>query len=238
MKVVILAGGRGTRYETDRPKYLASIGGKPFIHHLMDFYAKQGYNDFILCLGWKKEETIKYFTDKVIDYTIHFIDTGLSNNTAKRIKLIEDYISDENFMCTYADGLSDVNLMKLEARHLTHKNVATLTAVRPINQFGTLKFDSYGNIEKFEEKPKLINYVNGGFFIFNKKIFDYIDINKNQELEKDILVKLAQDNQLGAYKHDDFWATLNTKKDELEISNLYYDRISNCEVLDWLRIQS
>jgi glucose-1-phosphate cytidylyltransferase len=236
MKVVILAGGKGTRYDTDKPKYLASIGGKPVIQHLMDIYVKQGYDELILCLGWKKEETIKYFTKSDNNCSITFVDTGLESNTAKRLKLVENYITDDNFMCNYSDGLSNVNLMKLEVRHLTNKNIATLTAMKPRNPFGELKFDAKGNVTDFKEKPKMDTYVNGGFFIFNRKIFDWIDENKNQELEKDILVKLAQENQLGAYKHDDFFITLNTRKDELEISNLYYERTKNNEELDWLRI--
>jgi len=236
MKVVILAGGRGTRYDTDKPKYLASIGGKPLIQHLIDIYVKQGYDEIILCLGWKKEETINYFTKSDNNCTITFIDTGLNNNTAKRLKCVERYIEDDAFMLNYADGLANVNLMKLEARHLTNRNVCTLTAVRPYNQFGTLKFNSDGNVIEFEEKPLMKSYINGGFFICNKKIFDWIDENKNQELEKDILVELAKNNQLGAYKHEGYWETLNTVKDELRISNLYHERIANCEVLDWLMI--
>lgn len=238
MKVVILAGGRGTRYDSDKPKYLASIGRKPLIHHLMDIYSKQGYNNFILALGWKKEETIRYFSEINHNFHIEFADTGQESNTAKRLKWIDEFIPEEdtNFMCNYADGLSNVNLMKLEARHLTNKNIGTLTAVKPFNPFGELRFDNDGNVIKFEEKPKMDSYVNGGYFIFNRKIFDWIDESLNQELEKDILVKLARNYQLGAYKHDDFWITMNTRKDELELSKLYNKRINNNEELDWLKI--
>lgn len=243
MKVVILTGGKGVRYSSDKPKALALIDNKPIIHHLMDIYSIQGYNDFIVCLGWKQEEIIKYFLRLSIDgstkFKISLVDTGQESHTAKRLKLIEDYIpeEDENFMANYVDGLSNVDLIKLQARHLTHKNIATLTAVRPINQFGELIFDENDNIIRFEEKPKLHNYINGGFFIFNKKIFDYIDTNKNQELEKDILSHLANISELGSYKHEEFWNTINSPKDEIHLNEIYEEcKRQNKEPI-WLRIK-
>ncbi len=222
MKVVILAGGKGTRYDSDKPKSLAMIGNKSIIHHLMDTYAKQGYDDFILCLGWKQEEIINHLIKATHNCKIEFVDTGQLSHTAKRLKLIQDYIpkEDKDFFCTYADGLANIDLMKLCARHITNKNVATLCAVRPTNQFGTLLFNGNGNVIEFKEKPKLKDYINGGFFIFNKKIFDYIDLDKNQELEKDILTKLAKENRLGSYKHEGFWETLNSPKDEINLNNI------------------
>jgi len=222
MKVVILAGGKGTRYDIDRPKSLAMIGNKSIIHHLMDIYGVQGYDEFILCMGWKQEEIIKHLSKATNNYKIDFVDTDQDSHTAKRLKLIEKYIpkEDKNFFCTYADGLANIDLMKLCARHITHRNVATLCAVRPTNQFGTLEFNGNGNVIEFKEKPRMKEYINGGFFIFNRKIFDYIDLNENQELEKDVLTKLVKDNQLGAYKHEDFWETLNTVKDEINLNNI------------------
>lgn len=222
MKVVILCGGKGTRYDIDKPKSLAMIGNKAIIHYLMDIYAKQGYNDFILCLGWRQEDIIRYFTTHKHNFKIDFVDTGQESHTAKRLKLVRDYIpkEDTNFFCNYCDGLANVNLMKLQARHITNRNIVTLTAVRPTNNFGTLLFDNNGSVIEFKEKPKLKDYINGGFFIFDKKIFDYIDMTKNQELEKDILTTLAKDNQLGAYKHEGFWKTLNTMKDEINLNNI------------------
>lgn len=223
MKTVILCGGKGTRYDVDRPKSLAMIGNKPIIHHLMDIYAQQGHNEFILCLGWKQEDIVKYFITHKHGYEITFVDTGQESHTAKRLKLIENYVSDKSFFCTYADGLANVDLMKLEARHLTNKNIATLTAVIPTNQFGTLEFGNNGNILRFKEKPKMTEYINGGFFIFDRKIFNYINLTFNQELEKDLLVNLAKLGKLGAYKHDDknaFWETLNTVKDEINLNNI------------------
>ncbi len=246
MKTVILCGGKGVRYSSDKPKALALIGDKPIIHHLMDIYASQGHNDFILALGWKKEEIINYFMNIKHDFSITFIDTGQNNNTAKRLKIIEEYVIkynedinikiNENFFCNYCDGLANVNLNKLQIRHLTHKNIATLTAVRPINQFGVLVCDDNNKVIKLLEKPKMNEYINGGFFIFNKKIFNYININKNQELEKDILSNMALSNELGAYKHDDFWETVNTPKDEIRLNNIYNKCIENNEILDWLKI--
>lgn len=238
MKVVILAGGKGTRYDSDKPKALATIGNKAIIHHLMDIYHKQGYNEFILCLGWRQEDIINHLIRVPHDFNISFIDTGQESHTAKRLKLIQDYIpkEDKEFFCTYADGLANIDLMKLQARHATNKNIATLTAVRPTNNFGTLLFDDNENVIDFKEKPKLKDYINGGFFIFNKKIFDYIDLDKNQELEKDILTKLAKDNQLGAYKHEGFWKTVNTPKDEIHLNNVLTECTEKCKQPIWLRI--
>lgn len=239
MKVVILCGGKGVRYNVDKHKALAMIGNKPIIHHLIDIYLQQGFNEFILCLGWRQESIIKYFENIKYNFNITFVDTGQDSHTAKRIKLIEKYIPEEdsNFLCNYCDGLSNVNLIKLQARHLTHRKLATLTAVRPLNQFGVLIFDENENIIELQEKPKMREYINGGFFIFNKKIFDYIDIDKNQELEKDILTKLANDEELGSYKHEDFWITLNTPKDEILLNDLYRKRDTYGDTLDWLKIE-
>jgi len=241
LKVIILAGGKGVRYDIDKPKALAMIGNKPIIYHLMNIYSQQGYNEFIVCLGWHQEYITDYFTRTCHNFKIEFVDTGQDSHTAKRLKLIEKYIpySNDNFFCTYCDGLSNVNLMKLQVRHTTHKNIATLTAVRPINQFGVLHFDNNGNIEHFEEKPKMEEFINGGFFIFNKKIFSYIDITKNQELEKDILKKLVEVKQLGCYKHNEesaFWETLNTVKDEINLNNILSECTRNQKEPVWLRI--
>jgi len=129
--------------------------------------------------------------------------------------------------------------MRLCARHLTNKNIATLTTVQPTNQFGILEFNGNGNVKEFKEKPKMVEYINGGFFIFDRKIFDYIDIKKNQELEKDVLVKLANDNQLGAYKHNNnnsFWETLNTLKDEINLNNILTECTKNGKEPLWLDI--
>lgn len=237
MKVTVLCGGKGTRYDSDKPKSLAIIGNKPILHHLMDIYAQQGFNEFILCLGWRQEDIINYFSKTEHSYEISFVDTGQESHTAKRLKLIENYIpkEDQNFFCTYADGLANIDLNRLQARHLTHKKLATLTTIRPTNQFGVLVFDECENIIRFQEKPKMLQWINGGFFIFNKKIFDYIDLNKNEELEKDLLTKLANNGELGSYKHEDFWMTLNTPKDEIELNKLYRNRILHDNILDWLR---
>lgn len=238
MKVVILAGGRGVRYDADKPKALVRIGNKPIIHHLMDIYKQQGFNDFIFCLGWRREDIVNYLSSINNDYNITCVDTEQDSHTAKRLKLIESYIpkEDENFFCTYADGLANVDLAKLQVRHLTHKKLATLTAVKPNSQFGILIFDECENIVRFQEKPKMRDYISGGFFIFNKKIFNYIDLDKNEELEKDILTKLANSGELGSYKHEGFWETLNTVKDEIRLNELYRQRTLYNEKMDWLRI--
>ena len=239
MKTIILAGGKGVRYDADKPKALAMIGNKPIIHHLLDIYSTQGYNDFIIVLGWKQESIIEYLSSISNNYNITLVDTGQESHTAKRLKLIEHYIpkEDENFFCTYVDGLANIDLNRLQVRHMTHKKIATLTSVKPTNQFGVLVFDECENIVRFQEKPKMLQWINGGFFIFNKKILNYIDLNKNEELEKDILTKLASNGELGSYKHEGFWETLNTPKDEIVLNELYRKRTLYNNKLDWLDIK-
>lgn len=242
MKTVILCGGKGTRYDIDKPKSLAMIVNKSIIHHLMDIYSYQGFDEFILCLGWKQEYIKEYFLKKCHYFNIEFVDTGQESNTAKRLKLIEEHIpkDDKEFFLTYADALANIDLIKLQARHMTNRNIVTLTAVRPTNQFGILEFDNAGNVVEFKEKPKMSEFINGGFFICNKKIFNYIDLDKNQELEKDILVELVNNHQLGAYKHNNknsFWETLNTSKDEINLNNILSKCVRNNEVLPWLDIE-
>lgn len=240
MKIVLLCGGKGVRYSSDKPKALALIGNFPIIYHLINSYVLQGYNDFVIALGWKQEEIKDYFFNNLNNsdlkrFNIEFVDTGQETHTAKRLKLIENIIpkEDDSFFCNYCDGLANVDLTKLQVRHLTHKNIATLTAVRPVNQFGELIFDDNGSVIKFEEKPRLKEYINGGFFLFDRKIFDYIDTRKNQELEKDVLVKLAEMEELGAYKHEGFWETLNNNKDEIRLNEVYDKCIKENIPLPW-----
>lgn len=235
MKTVILAGGKGLRYSSDIPKSLAPIGDKPIIEHVMDIYANQGYNNFVLCLGYKKEKIIEHFDNDNIkhDYNITFVDTGENANTGRRIRLIEEYIpkDDKNFFCTYADGIANVNLLRLEAVHCWKKNVGTITVVRPYNQFGVVRLDNNDQIKSFEEKPRMSEYTNGGFFIFDKKIFDYIE--DNDELEIQVFNRLVDQNKLGAYKHEGFWDTLNTPKDEIRLNGIYDDFIKSDRKPEW-----
>lgn len=234
MKVVILAGGKGNRYDSDIPKPLANIGDIPIIRHVMSIYQSQGYNDFIIALGYKKEYIVDYFYKNDTNFNINFADTGEDSNTANRIKIIENLIpvEDKNFLCTYADGIANINLELLIKQHDKLNPICTLTAVRPFNQYGILRTDLTGRVLQFIEKPKMKEYINGGFFVFNRSIFRHI-IDSNEDLEMKVLPRLCYEGKLGAYKHEGYWATLNTRKDEIRINKIYYDCIADNKPLPW-----
>lgn len=224
MQVVILCGGKGTRMGKDLeglPKALIPIGDKPIIWHIMKYYAYFGFNDFILCLGYKGNEVIKYFK-KNNEFKIKFLDTGLETNTGGRIKKVEKYIDSDVFFTTYGDGLSSLNLKTLLRFHKKHKKLATLTAVRPRSNFGIVGIDAYSNtVTHFEEKPILEHWINGGFFIFHKDIFKYIQID--DVLEKDTFSRVVKDRNLVAYKHTGFWECMDTYKDNLRLNQLWQE---------------
>lgn len=234
MKVVILAGGKGFRYESDVPKSLAMIGNKSILLHIMDIYFNQGYNDFILCLGHKKEKIIEHFNNIRHGYNIKFIDTGEDSNTAHRIKLIEKHIpkEDEHFFVTYSDGLANIDLDMLYRQHKKLDSIATMTIVRPNHQYGLVKTDILGRVIEFIEKPRMKEYVSAGFMIFKNNIFDHISSN-NKDLEIDILPRLSYEGKLGAYKHERFWATINTIKDQINLDNLYKECMVQNKELPW-----
>lgn len=239
MKTVILCGGKGMRYDTNRPKVLAMIGDKPILHHVMEIYSVQGFKDFILATGWKGHYINKYFDslEPKPNYNITFVDTGENTNTGGRIKLIQDYIpeNDKCFFCTYADGIANIDLNKLNIAHTSKENIATITVIRPYNQFGIVKIDNNDQIENFEEKPRMNEYTNGGFFVFNKEIFGYIE--NNDELEIQVFNRLVKRNSLGAFRHEGFWDTLNTPKDEIRLNDIYNKRTSNSNTVDWFIIK-
>lgn len=237
MKVVILAGGKGNRYNSDIPKPLAPIGNSPIIHHVMNTYQSQGYNDFIIALGYKKEKIIDYFNNIKHDFNITFVDTGEDSNTAHRIKMIEKLIpeEDDNFLCSYADGIANVDLELLIRQHEKLNSICTLTAVRPFHQYGILKIDFDGRIIQFIEKPRIKEYINGGFFIFKRSIFDHIT-QSNEDLEKQILPRLCYEGKLGAYKHEEYWDTINTVKDEIRINRIYDDFLADNKSPPWLML--
>jgi glucose-1-phosphate cytidylyltransferase len=232
MQTVILCGGKGLRYSSEIPKSLAMIGDKPIIQHLMDIYSHQEYNDFILCLGYKKDVIINYFNSIKHDFNIEFVDTGEESNTAERIRLLEKYIIDDDFFVTYSDGIADVNLDELLEMHDKCKLTATLTAVHPYNTYGIINIGHDGRVTKFNEKPKMKEFINAGFFAFNKKIFEYI--NKDEDLEVDILPRLCNEGLLYAYKHDGFWDTLNNTKDEIRLNELYNIYMERNIPLPWV----
>jgi glucose-1-phosphate cytidylyltransferase len=220
IKTVILCGGKGTRMGSEEiPKPLFKIGDKPILWHIMKQYESFGFKDFILLLGYKKEKIIDYFKNYKM-WNIEFIDTGLDTNTGGRIKRIEKLIKDDIFLTTYGDGLSDINLRKLVYFHKKHKRIATLTGVRPYLQFGIMDIDSHTNtVTDFKEKPIVDCWVNGGFFVFNRKAFDYI--KENDTLETDTFSRLVKKRELSVYKYNGFWKCMDTYKDNIKLNQLW-----------------
>ena len=223
MKVVILCGGKGTRLKElteDIPKPLVEIGGKPILWHIMKIYSNYGFDDFILCLGYKGKMIEEYFKNNNKEkWGIEFVNTGEKSNKGQRIKAVETYIKDENFFVAYGDDVSDVNIKQILNYHLKNNKIVTLTAVNPESQFGIMEINSKGEITEFKEKPKLDHWINGGFFIFNKKIFDYIQ--DDYDLEKETFEELVREKQIIAFKHNGFWKCMNTFKDTMELNELW-----------------
>ena len=247
MKVVILAGGLGTRLseETDlKPKPMVEIGGKPILWHIMKIYSHYGFNDFIICCGYKgymiKEYFVNYFlhqADVSIDlaknqldihsshaepWKITLVDTGLNTMTGGRIKRIERYVGDQTFMLTYGDGVSNINIQNLVKFHKQHKKKATLTAVQPSGKFGSLVLNESSTVLNYQEKPKGDGaWINGGFFVLETDIFRYIGDDDQEIWERTPLETLAAENQLVAYKHVGFWRPMDTLRDKIELENMW-----------------
>lgn len=248
MKTVILCGGRGTRlgaHGATLPKALIEIGEKPVIWHLLKIYSHFGFDDFILCLGFLGSEIKRFFVEQnwlSADFTLEknsnrpllendaalenwrvtFAETGLETNTGGRLKEVEKYLAgEEMFFVTYGDGLADVDLEKLVEFHRSHGRIATLTAVHPHSNFGIMKLDDKGFVTEFQEKPVMREWINGGFFVFNRAIFDYLD--DNSILEREPLERLAREKQLVAFPHSGFWKCVDTFKDNLEFNQLWTD---------------
>jgi|TARA_B100001964_G_C14033531_1_gene509367 glucose-1-phosphate cytidylyltransferase len=220
MKVVILCGGKGTRlseYTEDIPKPLIEIGGKPIIWHLMKIYEHYGHTDFILCLGYKGEKIKSFFKDST--WNINFVDTGVESNKGERLRKIEEFIDEDNFLVSYGDDLCDVDINKVIDFHKKTGKIATLTAVQLISPFGILELEGNEEIVGFREKPKLDYLMNGGFYVFNKKIFSYI--KEGCDLEKDAFEKLAEEKEIAAFSHKGFWKSMNTLKDVMELNELW-----------------
>jgi glucose-1-phosphate cytidylyltransferase len=248
MKVVILAGGLGTRLmeETDaRPKPMVEIGGKPILWHIMKIYEAYGYNDFIICLGYKSQSIKEYFLNYYLynsDVTIelaknkvdvHFsnsesfkitlVDTGLNTNTAGRIKRVEKYIGQETFMLTYGDGLANININELVKFHKRHGKIATLTSIQTPGRFGNIEMSEDGTVDFFIEKPNGDGmWINGGFFVLQPEIFKYLEGNMDDvQWERIPLFNLAKDNQLVAYKHKGFWKCMDALRDRIELDAMW-----------------
>ncbi len=215
MKVVILAGGFGTRiaeYTKTIPKPMINIGNKPIIYHIMKHYSKYGFKNFYIALGYKGHVIRKYFSKKFFDWNVNLIETGKNTMTGGRLKRLKKILSNERFMLTYGDGLSNVNINKLLDLHKKNKKTVTLTAVRPPARFGALKIIGT-NVKYFKEKSKLDEgWINGGYFVIEPDFLKNIKGDKTY-LEKEPLENLAKKKQLGAYKHHGFWQCMDTKRD-------------------------
>jgi glucose-1-phosphate cytidylyltransferase len=248
MKVVIFAGGLGTRIaeETEtRPKPMVAIGGKPILWHIMKIYSHYGFNEFIICLGYKgyliKEYFMHYFlhnSDITIElgsnkldvhytntdpFKVTLVDTGLSTRTAGRLKKIQPYIGNEDFMLTYGDGVADIRVDDLLTFHRAHGKIATVTAIQPEARFGGMELGEGGIVKNFKEKPKGDGkWINGGFFVLRPEVFRYLDGDMDDTMWEDApLEKLSNDGQLVAYKHNGFWKCMDAMRDKLELEALW-----------------
>ena len=228
MKVVILAGGYGTRlseYTKTIPKPMIDINGKPMIYHIMRFFSNAGFKEFLIATGYKSEVIKKFFKNTQNNWNIKIVDTGKKTMTGGRLKKLKKYIGNKTFMMTYGDGLSNVNLKKLLTFHKRNKKLVTLTAVRPPARFGVIKFK--GNlVNYFKEKSKVDEgWINGGFFVMEPKFLQYIK-GDNTYLEREPLEKITKAKQLAAFKHTGFWQCVDTKRDldklkkDLRVSNI------------------
>ena len=216
MKVIILAGGKGTRipeYSSKIPKPMVNINGVPILIHIMKHYSNFGFNDFIIALGYKGSVIKNYFKTHKFNWNINLVNTGLNSMTGGRLKLLKKKIGKNTFMMTYGDGVSNVNLKKLINFHKKNKKLITMTAVRPPARFGAIKLK--GNLVKyFKEKSKIDEgWINGGFFVIEPEFIKYIK-DKNTYLEREPLEKASYKKELYAYKHYDFWQCMDTKRDK------------------------
>lgn len=248
MKVVILAGGLGTRISEEshlKPKPMVEIGGKPILWHIMKIYQSQGFNEFIICLGYKgymiKEYFANYFlhnSDVTLDLAnnkveIHdsrvenlqvtLVETGLNTKTAGRIQRIKKYIGNEDFMLTYGDGVANINLHELIKYHTKSGKTVTVTAVQPKSKFGVIEFDRNGEVAGFSEKPEGANsWINGGFFVLKPSVFNFLNDKMDTIMWEDGPMKqLAKSKELAAYKHKDFWKCMDILRDKVELEQLW-----------------
>ena len=244
MKVVILAGGLGTRISEEshlKPKPMIAIGDAPILWHIMKIYSHYGFNEFIICCGYKGHIIKEYFADYYLyrsDITFDFandnqmiihnnvaepwkvtlVDTGLHTQTGGRIKKVQKYIGHEPFMLTYGDGVSDINIPKLVEHHQKNGKYATITAIQPGSRFGVLDISSDSKITRFEEKSKEDGgWINGGFMVLEPEVFTYLNDTPDLVFEGEPLEKLAADGQLVAYKHDGFWRCMDTQRDKIQL---------------------
>jgi len=246
VKAVILAGGLGTRLreETEfRPKPMVEIGGRPILWHIMKILSTQGINEFIICLGYKGDQikdfflnyeartnditvkiganksTIQHSSNNSENWSVTLVDTGVSTLTGARLYQVNKFIGTDRFLCTYGDGLANLQVNELLSFHKSHGKLATVTAVRPVSRFGSMQIDENDTVTEFIEKPIVEKWVNGGFFIFEPEIFNYLD--SLTSLEKEPLEKLVRKGDLKSFKHEGFWQPMDTYRESKELNELW-----------------
>lgn len=246
MKAVLLAGGLGTRMreETEfRPKPMVEVGGRPVLWHIMKVLGQQGITDFVICAGYKSEYIKNYFynygasnldftvrlgdqsstvfhgSHDEFDWTVTVADTGEATSTGGRIKLIEKYVAGESFLATYGDGIADIDLSALTAFHKSHGKTATMTVTQPTSRFGVVEIEDSGLVKQFREKPKVNDWINMGYFVFEPGIFSYLHLES--VLEEEPLRKLASEGEIGAHMHSGFWQPMDTYRESLLLNNMW-----------------
>ena len=246
--VVILCGGLGIRMGDERPKMLVEVGEHPVLWHVMKIYAAQGFKRFVLALGYKGDMIKQYFLDYgplTQDFTltlgpapkiryenemaetgwqITFADTGLYTQTGSRVRQALKYIDGDTFFCTYGDGVADIDLHALLTFHRKRQKIATITGVRSFSRFGVMKTDEEDLITRFEEKPLVDTIVNGGFFVFERQIRDYLDKDDDVVLEQEPFQRLMRDRQLALFRHTGFWRAMDTFKDAQQMNTIWHER--------------
>lgn len=257
MKTVIFAGGLGTRLSEEtgtRPKPMVDIGGKPILWHIMKIYSQYGYDDFIICLGYKgyliKEYFMHYFlhnSDITIEvgnnrvevhssntesFKVTLVDTGLHTKTAGRLKQVQKFIGEEPFMLTYGDGVANIDIAELVKFHRKHNKTATVTAIQPEARFGGMILDNDGTVTRFKEKPAGDGrWINGGFFVLNPNVFEYLDGDmQNVMWEDSPMESLSSKGQLVAYRHKGFWKCMDAMRDKIELENLWQNNAAEWKV--------
>lgn len=249
MKAVLLAGGLGTRMreETEfRPKPMVEVGGKPVLWHIMKTYAQSGISEFVICAGYKGNVIKNYFYNYAaenLDFTVRLgsheeityhgshdefnwtvtvVDTGPQTMTGGRIKRIQRFIGDEPFLCTYGDGIADVDVSAALAHHVAQGKLATMTTTQPTSRFGVVDLNEQGMVENFREKPRVDDWVNIGYFVFQPEVFSYID-GDTTVLEEEPLHRLANEGQISAFRHEGFWQPMDTPREAQQLNSLWND---------------